>query len=217
MFSSGFAEQPVELAGMRREHRIPLRRARRTTRRGHRPAKLVRPSASSTAARSPRKRREHHLPGRSADPGARADRHRVEAAVGQQHLEFGRGVDRTHHHGKIGGGIDGKRIPRRSHGDEAGAAAQRRHRGKPRRAGVGSAARHDDGMAAAVFVSGESGTGNWPRHKGGAFSNVGGLIAVEYSERDADLGDRTWSAINAARQKQMPGFLAKEGDASRRP
>ena len=113
-------------------------------------------------------------------------------------------------------GVDGERVGRRGHRDEARARTRRAARGQTRRAGVHRTAGDDDGVTARIFMGVEARTRKRSGPDRGRVledrrRDLGKHIVV-----DADVGDDDLAAESAARQQHMARLLAEEGDGERR-
>ena len=119
------------------------------------PAKLVSASASSTIVRPLRRARQRggdELAQFRPDPRPGPERDRAPALVGEQRLEAAQaGEGRDHDRGEMRG-VDRDGVERACERDDPGARAQRRPRGKPRRAGLMRRTGENERRAARVFV-----------------------------------------------------------------
>ena len=101
----------------------------------------------------PRQRRSDQLAQGRTHARARAERDRAAPLVGEQGLELpGVRERRDHHRGQVRG-VDGDRVGRARHSDDAGARAQRRAGREPGGAGAMPGARQNENRAARIFVA----------------------------------------------------------------
>ena len=97
-----------------------------------------------------------------------------------------------------------------------GAGAQRAHGAEPRRAGREGRTGHDHRVTAGIFMALRLRPGKMREPERGLVGEGLRLDDLKHAVGNADIGDARLAAKLAARQQQMPGLQAKEGDGGQR-
>ena len=149
---------------------------------------------------------------RRLEPHARPEDQRRRLALAQERVGMLKRVGLAQDDRCQMRGVDLQRIGGRKQGDRPCPGARGRNCGKPRRACRGRAAGKNADMPARIFVRVGCRSRKIFMPERRHVFEAGRPNRVKHIRPDADVGDDRLAAMRPARIKQMPRFLAKEGD-----